>query len=111
MRTVPLSASAKALFDANGRAVARLRPQRFNEAWRIKYTSIQTTSAITTGMKVYRDGESESNFIETSIFNGNNDSSDTVLDLAPGESLVYVWTGGTPGATGIVSVRGTVTVR
>lgn len=110
MRVLPLLVSGNAVFVTGGRAVVILGPQRSNEKWKVTYTSIQTTSASTTGMKTYRNFENPSNFIEASIFNGNNDSSDTVLELAPNEKLVFVWTGGTVGANALVSLRGEITV-
>jgi len=105
-RRIPLLETARGLFDVNGKAVARHQPQRPFEAWHVTYTSIDTTSASLSACKVYRNFESPTNFIESSIFNGNSDSSDTEMNLAPGETLLYVWTGGTPGAIATVSIRG-----
>jgi len=110
MRKVPLQASNSAIFDASGKAVARLGPQRYGERWLITYTSITTNSVSTTGMSCFRNFEGDTNFQEASVFNGNKDSSDTVFDLATGEVLIFVWTGGTPGRIGTVSVRGEITV-
>jgi hypothetical protein len=111
MRVVPLRKSASGVFDAAGRATARLRPERFNEEWQIDLTSVNSTSTLTTGCSVYRNSEADTNFIEASVFNGNKDTSDSPYELAPGEELLYVWTGGTPGRVATVSVRGKVLIR
>jgi len=41
-----------------------------------------------------------------SNFNGNNDVSDSRIELTPTEKLLGVWTGGTAGAIGTITVSG-----
>ena len=105
MTTRPLAESVTVSFEAGGRAIASLSPSRSYERWRITLTAIRTTSESQTRFSEYRFSESPSNLVEGTE-TGNLNSSDSVVEVEPGESLVYVWEGGTPGASATVTVRG-----
>jgi hypothetical protein len=99
--------SARTTFDATGDARVVFGPDRAFERWRVTNTAITTSSAAATSFKLYRGlTETPSNLIDLSNFNGNNDVSDSVIDLTPGEKLLGVWTGGTPGANATLTVSG-----
>lgn len=99
--------SERATFDANGEARVTVGPQRAFERWRITNTAITTTSTNVTAFKLYRGVTAiPSNLIDLSNFNGNDDVSDSVIELPAGEKLLGVWTGGTVGALATITVSG-----
>lgn len=98
--------SGRAAFDANGIARVSLGPDRQLESWRITLTTITTTSVLATVLKLYRQHETPSALVDVSRFNGNDDVSDSIIELIPTEKLLGVWTGGTPGAIATLTVSG-----
>lgn len=99
--------SERAVFDANGEARVVIGPKRSFERWKITNTAITTTSTLTTSFKLYRGmTATPSNLIDLSNFNGNDDVSDSVIELPSGENLLGVWMGGTPGAFATATVSG-----
>lgn len=99
--------SVRGIFDAAGICRVRIGPSRAFERWVITGMTIQTSSTAITAFRVYRgEMEAPSALIDLSNFNGNNDVSDTRTELTPTEKLLGVWTGGTPGAAGTLTVSG-----
>lgn len=100
-----LLASDNKTADANGKAVCVVQPLRAFEDWHITNTAVQSTSAAVPTVKVYKGGESPTNFIEgsyTAQFNASN----TEIDLLNGERLLVVFEGATAGSSCSVSVTG-----
>lgn len=101
-----MDTSVNATFDAAGRAVVRIGPTRSGERWHVILTNISTTSLATTAFRLYRGREAASALLDQSLFNGNGDVSDTVYELLAGQDVVGVWSGGTVGAIGTLTLNG-----
>ena len=110
MASLPLYESISAVFDAAGRASVRIGPSRYGESWHITLSTITTNSVLQTSFRYYRQHETPSSQFDISLFNGNNDVSDSVVDLAPMEQVMGIWAGGTPGRIATLIVQGQVKV-
>lgn len=106
MSGAPLG-SGTAVFDASGKAVVRLGPTVYGSRWKVDLMSVSTTSTLQTTCNVYRDSESAAASLDNTR-TGNLDTSNTDIDLTAGQVILFVWTGGTPGALATVSVSGTL---
>ena len=106
MAGAPLG-SGTAVFDATGTARVRLGPAVYGSRWNVDLMSVSSTSTLQTTCNVYRDVENAGASIDNTR-TGNLDTSNTSVDLNAGQVLIFVWTGGTPGATATVSVSGTL---
>lgn len=105
---IPLDYAARSTFSAAGRAVVTLGPNTAIAGWQISRITINTTSVLPTLCNVYRSFENPSSQIDNSL-SGNQDASDNVDEyLRPGESLIFVWSGGTPGAIATANVGGEI---
>jgi len=97
-RTTPLIISASAPF-VDGRAELYMGPERAGQSWHV-------TRLVTAGgrsdenilLYVYRNSESPANLLDSST-EGGQSTSETDISLLEGERLMFVWTGGTGGAT------------
>jgi hypothetical protein len=108
---LPLYESVSAVFDAAGRAAVRIGPSKYGESWHVTLSTITTTSVLATSFRYYRQHETPSAQFDVSLYNGNNDVSDSTVDLAPMEQLMGVWAGGTPGRVATLIVQGQVHAR
>lgn len=106
MAGAPL-ASTSAVFNAAGVARASLGPAVYGSRWNVDRMVATTTSVLPTQCDVYRNVESPLSKID-STRTGNNDTSETNLDLRPPDTLIFVWTNGTPGATATAILAGTL---
>jgi len=108
MSQYPLFDSGRAVFGADGTARVVIGPTRAFETWHIVLMNISTTSVLATSCKIYRgQQETPSSQVDVSRYNGNNDTSDSKIDLTPAERILAVWAGGTPGAAATITVSGT----
>ena len=102
----PVSVSASATFDENGRAVAQLGPSTFGIRWTIKRMSTSTTSGAESQLVVYRNAEQASARID-GTYTANQNTSETEIALQTLEKLVFVWTQGDPGSVATIVLEGT----
>ncbi|WP_088289832.1 hypothetical protein [Kineosporia sp. A_224] len=94
--------------DAAGGGQVTLSPPGTIPGWIVNLTSINvTTRNAEPTFKLYRGNVMPLNFLEGS-YSGSQDSSNSVLRVAPGEALVGVWEGGDPGATASLHCSGEV---
>lgn len=92
--------------DATGKAVCQVQPLRAFESWRITTTAVQSTSTLLVPtVKLYRQSESPSTFIEGS-YTGTFNSTSNEIELQNGERLLAVFEGADVGAQCSVSVTG-----
>lgn len=105
MPTVPLTESATAVFGSDRKATVSLGPTRSYENWHIARTSVSTTSTTQTQLFVYRQIENPKNLVEGSA-TGNQDTSDSAIELRGNERIVLVWTGGDVGQRATVTLEG-----
>lgn len=99
--------SDNAAFDASGVARIRLGPKIYGHKWHIDRMLVTTTSVATTTAKVYKNVENAASKMDFTN-SGNDDVSETSLDLATLDSLLFVWTGGTPGRFAMATLYGTI---
>jgi hypothetical protein len=107
--TIPIENAANAVFDINGRAAVSIGPDRANISWKINRLVTSTTSSLTTQpqLRVYRNVETPSALVD-STYAANYDSSETNLLVGTGTRLLFIWTGGAPGATATIVLSGEI---
>lgn len=102
-----------ATFDSSGIARILANPDRAREHWKVSRYQCNTTSASSTKLTVYRGSERAGTRIDYTA-RGNNDVSDNFkpIGIPPhGQPLLFVWTGGTPGATAEITILGELLVK
>lgn len=113
---IPFDTASSATFvsDGAGGTVARaiLSPPTALAGWRIKRmtTNTNNTSAVFSVLKVYKNFESASSYLDGSR-NADGDTSETDLIILPGENLTAVWTKGPIGAVATLSLSGELVPR
>lgn len=107
MSTIPLATTVSATFNANGVASVFIGPQRYGQEWTITSIVISSTSTLATTCTAYKNWTTANNQVDFT-HSGNNDTSDTSLDLLNLDTLILVWNGGTPGATATAVIYGTI---
>lgn len=91
--------------DGSGNGVVRVAPKMAD--WEVTRVSISVSSATNEPtFKMYENGISEGDFLE-GTWTGSLNTSETRHPLRNGESLLGVWSGGDPGASATMVVRGT----
>lgn len=101
--SIPLQTSASATFDASGRGIAQLSPAVMGSEWHVKRLIVSATSACQ--FSVYKNVVSASALTDYTK-SGAGDVSETDIHLQALDSLIFVWTNGTPGAIGTVVING-----
>lgn len=102
--------SRQATADVNGRAYMEFIPGIYGQNWEITYSSVSSDSIKTPRVDVFIDNETPTGFVEASL-NGKADTSDTKHTIQYGGKLIFVFSGATPGANCVVTLRGTETRR
>lgn len=108
-----LDAIGTVVLDASGNGTVVLRPGNAHESWTITSTVVRTVTAVKNPVCqtfVGSSGVVGGQAVDTT-YTGNNDSSDTKIEVNEGSFLTVVWTGGDVGTQASVSVRGTRTQR
>lgn len=107
MPTYRLAESARATADNNGRAVARIGPQRAFETWNVTRLTVQSTSStLVPTAKVYQGLITDSLLID-GTYTGTLDHTDTSIRLESGHDIIVVWEGGDVGSECTFTVQGT----
>lgn len=104
---------ASAIFDATGRAVIVLNPDRARDWWKVNRYQCHTNSTTSTKLTVYLGSEMQGSRRDYTV-RGNDDVSENVNNITvppQGTPLRFVWTGGTPGAVAEISVSGEIERR
>lgn len=112
-RQLSLTASATVTLDGSGNGIASVGPSAPGEVWAPDTTSIQCTGAIpTTGtptLFIYAgNGIFPATFID-STYNVTGAGSGLIdgKQLYAGQEVFAVWSGGPPGGTATLTVKGT----
>lgn len=108
--TYALQEEKQAVIAADGTAwINGLGPQVYGERWEISATQTRVTGSTSeTRLEIFRNGTSQ---IVEGTYSGNQDNSNTPMDLQTGEKLWYKWSNGTPGALVNLTVSGKRYVR
>jgi hypothetical protein len=99
-----LDAQKSGTLDATGAATVTLGPNRIGQTWHVTTVAVSGTGAITPTANV-----SLGSTRLGGTYSGNNDSDNVDVMVYPGQSLSYVWSGGTPGASVTAYAYGTFT--
>lgn len=106
-----LDMTANVTLDATGAATTQLSPGGAREKWTVNFVAVNTTAASPNSTNVptmimYRSAAVPGNQLGgTFSANMDTDSTDTYA-LNMNEPIVFVWTGGDPGALGKVHIEG-----
>lgn len=104
----PLSKFNFGTFDAAGKLTVKVTPAFF-ERWDIDLTGVFTddpANAVVIPQADLYQGLVSPVAWRGGTYSGNKDQSTAPIHLEANEALYCVWTGGTPGRTGTVSVSG-----
>lgn len=108
-----LDAIGSVTLDASGNGSVVLRPSNAHESWTITSTVVRTRTAVLNPVCqtfVGSSGVMGGQAVDTT-YTGNNDSSDTIIEVNEGSFLTVVWTGGDVGTLASVACRGNKTQR
>jgi len=111
--TTALDKFLTATFDATGRAVIQANPDRAREEWLVNRYQCFTTSTSGTKLTVYQGSEMAGSRRDYTS-RGNSAISENFTPLrvpSHGQPLLFVWTGGTPGARAEITISGEVVIR
>lgn len=103
--SIPVYQSATGTFDANGRATVSIGPTVYGARWNVTRLVVSTTSTAETQLRVYRGSEQASRLVD-STYTANQNTSETDVTLGTLETLLFVWTGGDPGAIATAVIEG-----
>lgn len=106
---IPLAESASGVFNAAGKVTVSMGPAVYGSSWSIDRASVSSTSLLDSECSMYRGLESPNTLIDgTSSGNGDtNDVAGNPILVSYGQVVVFVWTGGTPGAIATAVLDGT----
>lgn len=112
MTNVTLNESGLSLlFDTNGNGIAQVGPLTAREIWHPEnvHVNVSTNTAEATCSIYVGNDTSQANFRDATFTGSSGDSSDRVNAdvIKKGQYIYAVWTGGDPGALGVLSVTGT----
>jgi hypothetical protein len=118
--TVPLSRNAQSQpFDSNGNGQAQVGPLSAREVWSPGQVGVKTTQLIANVVNeaacyiyVGDNTATPTNYRDATRSGSSGDSTDAVSSdtVKCGQYIFAVWTGGDPGAVGVMTVTGTETV-
>lgn len=100
-----LATSAQATFDDSGNASMTFSPNKYGIKWTISRVVVSTTSVGGTQAYVYRGPISQSNLIDAT-YNGNQDMTDTPVELTDSDFITVSFTGGDIGSIAFVRIEG-----
>jgi hypothetical protein len=101
---------AQATIAADGTGTAVIAPVGAGY-YRTTFWSVTTSQqgASSSTATIFRDSTGPLDVIE-GTYSGDQDTSDTVIELEPSEQLLCVWTGALPGAAAVFRVEGRVSL-
>lgn len=104
---IPLMTSASVTLDSTGYGQCSLSPTVFGSTWNVTRISISTSSGPSgTLFYLYRNQVNQNAQIDSS-YSGDQDTSETNIDLQTLDSLIGVWKNGKAGAVATMVITGT----
>lgn len=108
-------ASGNVTLDAGGNGQAQIGPINASEVWTPQVVSVKTNQApgditLEAQCRIFAGPDtSDLYFVDGTLSGSTGDSTDRVAyqEISVGAFIFAVWTGGDPGAEGIVNVYGT----
>lgn len=113
MRQYPLAQSASVTLNGSGAGTVQLGPSFPREVWRPDKASVICSAVVTTGTcqaSIYAGPQAQQSWFRDATFSGDTgDATDAVKadELRVGAYVWAVFSGGVPGATATLTVRGT----
>lgn len=104
-RTGQLDLTRTVKLDANGRGVIQVGPGFNDEIWHVTSAGVACTGTNQSTAVGYLNTIGGTQI--GGSFTGNFDNGPAQVDLLANQSVVFVWTGGDPGATATLSLYGT----
>lgn len=103
-----LRTSATVALDQSGNGQIVLGPQRANESWKVERISTAITpNSDKAQLRVYANSISDGSYLDGSR-RAYQDTSETNISVPSMETLVFVYSGGSPGSYATISLVGTV---
>lgn len=92
--------TASAVLDGAGAARATVGPQRAGIRWNVRRAVLRASGGTKPTARLYLNSESVATFLDgTASADQNSADYPAGLDLFPGQSVLVVWSAGTPGAS------------
>lgn len=98
--------SVQAVLDANGAARGSVGPQAAGHRWIVRRAVLRASGGSKPTARVYRDQEAVSAFVDGTRSADSNSADWPSLELFPGQTLLCVWSLGTPGASVALILEG-----
>lgn len=110
--TYQLDETINVTLDADGNGQGQLAPNTAREKWTVNFVSVSTTQTIDNSpnnpsMITYRSSPVPGNQLAGTFTALLDTDSQSTYSLNINEGLVFVWSGGDPGAVGTVHIEGT----
>lgn len=106
---IQLANSVTATFNTSGIAIARIGPTRPNQTWHV--TRVSTMIGLGANkleeLRLYLNFESPTCYLDGTK-RAYQDTSETNITIAPQETMVMVWSKGTPGTTVTAFIVGSI---
>lgn len=103
---IPLETSGSGRFNAAGRASVSLGPGVWGSKWTVERYVVSSDSTDETECSLYKNVETNTALLDNTP-NGNDDTSTSGdIEIRAGETLLFVWTGGTTNANVTVTLSG-----
>jgi hypothetical protein len=100
-------ASKSVVLNASGNGTVQLGPSFSSDRWRVTNTAVNTSTATAhPTCRTFLGSSAVPSAQLDATFAGDNDSSDTVYELAAGQRVTVQWTGGDNGATATCTLYG-----
>lgn len=113
MRTLPIDTFAMVQLDGNGNGTANIGPTSQGEVWEAGYTvSVHASTNVSEATcRIYCGADNSARyFADGTTWGSTGDSSTNTAQLSTGQQVFAVWSGGDPGATAYLTVKGIRTV-
>ena len=105
---IPVEESGTATADANGDASAKFTNYRAFRWVITRLISVVSGSTTEASLRVYKNAISTANQIDSTYTANNAVSGSNEFELRRGESLIFVWSDATPGATCTGNIQGSI---
>lgn len=106
MSTRPLFVQQSTTLDGNGDGTITVNVPAV-ERWNVNGVTVSAQPNVNeASCYIYKNRVGKSFLVDSTISGSTGDTSDTIHTLYGAESLIAVWSGGTPSATAFITIRG-----
>lgn len=104
---IRLAKSVTVVLDANGQGIIYFAPERYGDTWEVERISTVGDSDAQPQLRIYRGAISPNHMLD-STRSGNTAISETDIVVSSGETLIGLYSYGTPGKTMTLSIEGRI---